>query len=292
WVAKLRSSIGPSSWGPLVNMIGAPTSATVISRSSSACAFSAACSCSRQRTRKAWSRDQPVSSKAVRAAAMAAFISAASASAAVPMTSSVAGFTLSNTPLPPATRLPPISSRELSPGRRLFIKDPNTVWTGVWNVVRALLVVQEPVLVIVAAPRRWYRPDTCPAMCLPLAGAPPRPARTRYRNRGGSDDGSIVGAGDVRPVRLRLPRGPVPDVRPAACGGTALLQRRTRFLRAVPACRCDERFPQRHAAVQRQRRLPRSGRLGPRRPPHHVVPRHGRSPAYADAAPGVQGVHR
>ncbi len=63
-----------------------------------------------QRTRTSVFRDQSVSSKARRAASMAFDISAASASAAVPSTSSVAGLMVVNVPPPPPTSLPSMSS--------------------------------------------------------------------------------------------------------------------------------------------------------------------------------------
>ena len=105
-------STGVSSWGPVVSDTGQPTSATVVGRISSACRTKASWSCRRHRTRKSMSVDQVVSSNARRAAPMAASMSAGVPSAATPMTSSVAGFTLSNVAPPvAAVRRPSISSR-------------------------------------------------------------------------------------------------------------------------------------------------------------------------------------
>ena len=88
-------STGVSRWGPCVNATGAPTSATVVARRSSACFSSACWSWRRQRTRNTTSVAQLVSSKARRAAAIAASMSGAPPSAATPMTCSRAGSTLS-----------------------------------------------------------------------------------------------------------------------------------------------------------------------------------------------------
>jgi hypothetical protein len=88
-------AIGASSWAPYVRLIGVPTSATHEARSSSACDSIAACSCRMQRRRKAWSVLQVVSSNARRAAEIAASMSAGPPSAATPITSPVAGLTLS-----------------------------------------------------------------------------------------------------------------------------------------------------------------------------------------------------
>ena len=104
------SASGASSCGPFVVMRGQPTSRMSCSRSSSCSACSASWSCSRQRLRKAWLVDQSVSSKARREPSMARCISAVEASATWPMTSSVAGFTLSKVlPESASTSLPSIS---------------------------------------------------------------------------------------------------------------------------------------------------------------------------------------
>ena len=93
-------------------MIGAPASATVMARISSMQPVSAPCSWRRQCDRKAWSRDQPVESKARRAAATAASASSGPASAATPSTSSVAGLIVVNVaPAEASTNSPSMSSR-------------------------------------------------------------------------------------------------------------------------------------------------------------------------------------
>src|SRR5579863_2617287 len=92
--------------------MGLPASATTTARSSSLCFSSAACSCSRQRRRKAWSVDHVVSSKARRAAAMAVSMSRGVASAVSPSDFSVAGSMLAKLPPAPASvSFPSISSR-------------------------------------------------------------------------------------------------------------------------------------------------------------------------------------
>ncbi len=89
-------SMGVSSCGPEVRATGAPTSATVIARSSSTWPVMASLSWRRHRTRNATSVDHVVSSNARRAAPMAASMSASVPSAATPITCSVVGFTFSN----------------------------------------------------------------------------------------------------------------------------------------------------------------------------------------------------
>ena len=119
-----RSSTGICSWPPCVSVIGAPTSATVMSRSSSISAFSASRSCRRQCTRSSVSRDQSDSSNATRAAAMARSMSAASPSAAAPSGSSVAGLMVAKVPPPPRIRSPSISSGVVLSSLRGAIVNP------------------------------------------------------------------------------------------------------------------------------------------------------------------------
>lgn len=108
--AKLRSPTGPSSWAAEVSIRGAPTSAMVMSRSSSMCSRIASRSWRTQRTRNSVLRDQSVSSNARRAASIARSMSAASALAATPSTSSVAGLTVGKVPALPADILPSMNS--------------------------------------------------------------------------------------------------------------------------------------------------------------------------------------
>jgi hypothetical protein len=95
-----------------VRSTGEPASATTSARSSSLASWSASQSWSRQRLRKAASVDHDVSSKARRAAPMAASRSSRVASALCPITSSVAGFTFANVaPELDPTSLPSMSRR-------------------------------------------------------------------------------------------------------------------------------------------------------------------------------------
>ena len=91
------------------------------------------------------------------------------------------------------------------------------------------------------------------------------------------------GAAGLQPLRLRDPRGPVPDLRPAAGRGAGLPQRGARLLRLLAPRRRPGRLPRRRPLLQRLRRQPRPGRLRARRPPGHVVPRHGPAPAHPHA---------
>ena len=104
--AKLKSSTGPSSCAIEVSIRGAPTSAIVMSRNSSIFERMASRSCRMQRMRSSVLVDQSVVSKARRAASIARLMSPASASAAVPSTSSVAGLIVGYRPALPATSLP------------------------------------------------------------------------------------------------------------------------------------------------------------------------------------------
>ena len=75
-----------------------------------------------QRTRSSVSVDQSVVSKARRAAPMARSMSAASPSAAVPRTSSVAGLIVGYRPLPPGTSFPSMN-RSLLLSAAIAIRD-------------------------------------------------------------------------------------------------------------------------------------------------------------------------
>ena len=121
--AKLRSLTGPSSCAPPVSIRGAPTSEMVISRSSSRCCCIASRNCRTQRTRNSVLRDQSVSSKARRAASMARPMSSASASAATPSTSSVAGLIVGKVPALPSDSLPSMNSA-LTPSANKAISTP------------------------------------------------------------------------------------------------------------------------------------------------------------------------
>ncbi|CEZ70224.1 Uncharacterised protein [Mycobacterium tuberculosis] len=119
--ANDRSPTGPSSWALAVSIRGAPTSEIVSSRSSSTCCCIASRSCRTHRTRSSVLRDQSVESNARRAASMARPMSSASASAATPSTSSVAGLTVGKVPARPSDSLPSMSSALIpSPHRAIY----------------------------------------------------------------------------------------------------------------------------------------------------------------------------
>ena len=107
--------MGQSICAAKVIIRGVPTSAITSSRYSSRSDSSAACSCSRQRLRRARFVDQSVSSKARRAASMARRMSSADASATCPSTSSVAGLMLSKRLPDAASTSSPSMSMRTSP---------------------------------------------------------------------------------------------------------------------------------------------------------------------------------
>ena len=114
-----------------------------------------------------------------------------------------------------------------------------------------------------------------------------RRAHADGRGDGVDDDGSgrcrDHAATGVQPVRLRDPRGSVPDVRPPARRGARLLQRGARLLRLRAPCRRAGGVPRRRPLLERLRRQPRPRRLRARRAPGHVVPRHGPAAPHAHA---------
>ena len=98
-------------------------------------------------------------------------------------------------------------------------------------------------------------------------------------------------AADLQPVRLRHPRGPVPDVRPPARRGAGLLQRGARLLRLLAARRRPGGVPRRRPLLERLRGEPRPGGLRARRASSDVVPRHGPAPAHPHALHRRQELH-
>ena len=120
----------------------------------------------------------------------------------------------------------------------------------------------------------------------PSTPCPPLMARpSALMTRDGRDVVTTVGAAGLQPLRLRHPRGPVPDVRPPAGRGARLLQRGARLLRLLAPRRRPGRLPRRRPLLQRLRGEPRPGRLRARRPPGDVVPGHGPAPATPACAP-------
>ena len=95
----------------------------------------------------------------------------------------------------------------------------------------------------------------------------------------------------VQPLRVRDPRGPVPDLRAAAGRGAGVPQRRGRLLGPVPPRRRGGGVPRQRAVLVGARRVPRSGRVRSQRAPDDVVPRHGPAHARSHARPRLAGVH-
>ena len=124
------SSSGQSSCAAKVIMRGVPTSAISSSRYSSRSDSSAACSCSRQRLRRARLVDQSDSSKACRDEAMARFMSSGEASATSPSTSSVAGLMFSNRLPEAASTSSPSMSMRTSP---LWLDMPPPPFLSTWT---------------------------------------------------------------------------------------------------------------------------------------------------------------
>ena len=181
-------------------MRGVPTSAMTSSRNSSRSDSSAACSCSRQRLRKARLVDQSVSSKARRAASMARRMSSADASATSPSTSSVAGLMLSK-------RLPEAASTS-SPSMSMRIS-PRPTWLDM------------------------PRPLSDPRTELPAAA---RLCFTAATGQGGMRVGAVTTLSQIRPVAENLRRV---SIRRVPVRRSARVRRETaspRSRKGAPSC--------------------------------------------------------